>query len=82
MFYSGSFQRRESEPRVPEGVDPDDARHQGAAVLGPPGDRPPLEVGHRQEGSRGQKENVKTKTKTKTKTKKRKPNKKKNFSSL
>jgi len=58
----GSLQRREGEPRLPEGVDPDAARHPGAPLLRPAGDRPALEAGHREEGARGQEENVNKKS--------------------
>ena len=57
-WHPGSLQRRASEPRIPQGMDPDASRHQGAAVLRPAGHRSALQAGHRQEGSRRQEENV------------------------
>ena len=58
LIHSGSFQRGACEPRVPERVDPYAPRNPRATILRPPGHGPPLQVGHCEEGSRGQKENV------------------------
>ena len=55
----GPIQRQTNEPGLLERVDPDAPRHEGRALLRSTRDRPSLQIGNRQESSRGQEENVK-----------------------